>query len=326
SLHAGEHAYRLLEGATEHDLVLVLLSGGGSALITWPDDDLTLTDMRTLTNVLLRSGATINEVNALRRRCDRVKGGGLLQAALPATIAVLALSDVIGDDLAAIASGPFLLAGVGSQRQKVVDEIVARYRLAEQLPGHLVRFLAREPRSQESSSEPSVPHTIIANVAAAARGALDEAQARGLATELITSSLHGEARDVGAELARQLASVAADRRPCCLIAGGETTVTIRGDGLGGRNQELALAAVEPLAGHQNLLLIALATDGGDGPTDAAGAVVDGDTLQNGQMLALDPREFLWRNDAYHYFEALGDLLKPGPTQTNVNDLVLLFAF
>lgn len=326
SVQAGEHAYRLLESATERDLLLVLLSGGGSALITSPEDGLTLADIRALTDALLRSGATINEVNALRRRCDRVKGGGLRRAAWPATIAALVLSDVIGDDLAAIASGPFVLSQAGAQSQQNIDDIVTRYHLAQQLPGNLLQFLARDPQTQATVDSAPVPHTIIANVAVAARGALDEARARGLATEELAMNLHGEAQVVGADLARRLAAVPAERRPCCLVAGGETTVTMRGDGLGGRNQELALAAVEPLAGHENLVCVALATDGGDGPTDAAGAVVSGGTLSRGQRLGLDPREFLRRNDAYHYFEPLDDLLKPGPTQTNVNDLVLLFAF
>lgn len=326
SVRAGEHAYRLLESATEQDLLLVLLSGGGSALITSPEDGLTLADMRTLTDALLRSGATINEVNALRRRCDRVKGGGLRRAAWPATIAVLVLSDVIGDDLAAIASGPFVLPETGAQSQTEIDGIVTRYHLAQQLPGHLLQFLARDPQTQATTDSSPVPHTIIANVATAARGALEEAQARGFATEALAMNLRGEARIIGTELARRLAAVPAEQRPCCLVAGGETTVTIRGDGLGGRNQELALAAVEPLAGYEELIFVALATDGGDGPTDAAGAVVSGATLSRGKQLDLEPREFLGRNDAYHYFEPLDDLLKPGPTQTNVNDLVLLFAF
>ncbi len=325
SFRAGEQAYRLLDSATERDFVLVLLSGGGSALITWPEDGLTLADMQALTDALLRSGATINEFNALRRRCDRVKAGGLLGAARPATVAVLVLSDVIGDDLAAIASGPFVLPAEAGAENEVAG-IIARYRLAERLPAHLLRFLAREPRPHPSASLAPVPHTIIANVVASAEGALAEARARGLATERLSTDLQGEARTVGAEMARRLTAVPAERRPCCLVAGGETTVTLQGDGLGGRNQELALAAVEALAGHPDLLLVSLATDGGDGPTDAAGAVAGPETLSRGRALGLDPREFLRRNDAYHYFEPLGDLLKPGLTGTNVNDLVLLFAF
>ena len=322
SLRAGRRAMELLEGAGEHDLVLALLSGGGSALITWPQDGLALDDIRSLTQALLASGATINEVNALRRRCDRVKGGGLLRAAYPATVAVLVLSDVIGDDLAAIASGPFV------PDREPVDTlaVVERYGLRSRLPGHILHLL-------ESLSPPSLPahaarvhHTIIANVKAAAEGAAAEARARGVEAEVLTTTLGGEARDAGRDLARWLVASADRPRPFCLIAGGETTVTLRGDGLGGRNQELALAAVETLAGHHDLLLVALATDGGDGPTGAAGAVVSGETLSRGQALGLDPQAFLLRNDAYHYFEPLGDLLKPGPTETNVNDLALLFAF
>lgn len=320
SVHAGERAVALLEAAGERDLVLVLLSGGGSALLTLPEDGIGLDDMRDLTVALLRSGATIDEVNALRRRCDRVKGGGLARAAFPATVAVLVLSDVVGDDLSAIASGPFVAPDASQLDARAVVE---RYGLRGRLPASVSRSLDA-PAPATVATWPNIRHTIIANVEAAAEGAIAQAQASGFETELLTTTLHGEARDVGAEVARML--VETDRpSPCCWIAGGETTVTLRGDGLGGRNQELALATVPVLAGHDDRLLVSLATDGGDGPTDAAGAVVGGGTLGRGQTLGLDPRAYLQRNDAYHYFEPLGDLLKPGPTHTNVNDLVLLFA-
>ena len=295
--------------------------------------------MRVLTDALLQSGATIDEINDLRLRCDRVKGGDLLQAAYPATVAVLVLSDVVGDDLAAIASGPF----VADAERMDPREIVERYQLRPRLPAHVLRLLERPP-SPLAADPGRVRHVIVANVEAAATGAITEARARGFQARLLTTTLRGEARDIGREFARQLVAVTTPPapdprlptpnpqpptpivRPLCLVAGGETTVTIQGDGFGGRNQELALSAVEVLAGHHDLLLVALATDGGDGPTDAAGAVVSGETLDRGRALGLEPRDFLLRNDAYHYFEPLGDLLKPGPTETNVNDLLLLFAF
>ena len=322
SVYAGEQALALLQAAGEHDLVLVLLSGGGSALLTLPEAGLTLNDMRALTGALLASGATIDEINALRRRCDRVKGGGLAGAAYPATVAVLVLSDVVGDDLHAIASGPFVVPEDGQ-----IDplEVVERYGLRVSLPSGAARLLEAPPPVVAPAQRERVQHTIIANVEAAANGALAAAQARGFETELLTTTLRGEARVVGGELARRLVD-REHRGPSCSIAGGETTVTLRGDGLGGRNQELALAAVTTLAGRHDRLLVSLATDGGDGPTDAAGAVVGGETLARGHALGLDPQHFLDHNDAYHYFEALGDLLQPGPTHTNVNDLVLLFTF
>ena len=323
SVTAGRRVLNLLEGAGERDLVLVLLSGGGSALLTWPEAGLTLDDMRALTDALLASGATINEINALRRRCDRVKGGGLARAAYPATVAVLLLSDVVGDDLAAIASGPFVADAVDN-----VDawDVVERYRLQPRLPSSILDLLRSPAPALPPETFQRVRHTIVANVQAAAEGAIQEAAARGLHTRLLSTALRGEARAVGEDLARQLVAAGEEARPLLWLAGGETTVTLRGDGHGGRNQELALAAVDVLAGRPDLLLVALATDGDDGPTDAAGAVVSGDTLQRGRARGLEPRHALARNDAYHYFEPLGDLLKPGPTETNVNDLVLLFAF
>ena len=323
SLLAGRRALELARAATGTDLLLVLLSGGGSALVTWPEGDITLDDMRLLTGLLLRSGATINEVNALRRRCDRVKGGGLLRAAGPAPVAVLVLSDVVGDDLLSIASGPFVLQAAEQMEPRAVVE---RYGLHADLPDSVRRHLAHAPVDPTVVGDSSARHTIIANVDAAVHGALAEARSRGFQADLLPAQLVGEARDAGVDMAARLVTIPEAGRPFCLVAGGETTVTLRGEGLGGRNQELALAAVEQLAGRDDLLLVALATDGGDGPTDAAGAVVGGATLACGRALGLDPRDFLRRNDAYHYFDALGDLLKPGPTQTNVNDLVLLFAF
>ena len=323
SVQAGQHVTNLLEGAGERDLVLVLISGGGSALLTWPAADLSLDDMRALTGALLASGATINEINALRRRCDRVKGGGLARAAYPATVAVLVLSDVVGDDLAAIASGPFV-----ADAAEPVDaaDVVARYKLQARLPASILDLLKAPSPAMPSTTFERVRHTIVASVQAAAEGAHRAAEARGFHTHILTTTLHGEAREAGVDLAGQLVAAESQARPVCWIAGGETTVTLRGDGHGGRNQELALASVEALAGRRDRLLVALATDGGDGPTDAAGAVVSGDTLDRGRARDLEPRLALDRNDAYHYFDPLGDLLKPGPTETNVNDLVLLFAF
>jgi glycerate 2-kinase len=319
SMEAGERAIALLRDATAHDLVLVLLSGGGSALMTAPRDGLTLNDMRALTDALLASGATINEINALRRRCDRVKGGGLLRVAYPARVAVLVLSDVVGDDLQAIASGPF----VPDREQVDTQAIMRRYRLGERVPRGVADALGVPTEPFDPALVGYAHHVIIANVRAAIEGARRAAQEQGWMVEVLRSDLRGEAREVGAALAHELLAVPA-LRPFCTLAGGETTVTLRGDGLGGRNQELALSAVEVLRGRDDLVFVSLATDGGDGPTDAAGAVVDGTTHERGRALGLDVQSFLDRNDAYQYFDALDDLLKPGPTQTNVNDLVLMF--
>lgn len=319
SVRAGEQAIALMNDADEHDLVVVLLSGGGSALMTAPREGLTLDDMRTLTDALLASGATINEINALRRRCDRVKGGGLLRAAYPARVAVLVLSDVVGDDLQAIASGPF----VAEDERTDVYTILERYGLQDRLPHHIAAILAQPVEPFAPALVRHAEHTIVANLEAAIQGASGAAQQHGFTVEVLDTAVRGEARLVGNMFAQRLLD-AATPQPFCLLAGGETTVTLRGNGLGGRNQELALSAVKILRGHDNRVFVALATDGGDGPTDAAGAVVDGTTYERGMALGLDPDDFLLRNDAYHYFAALGDLIKPGQTETNVNDVMLLF--
>lgn len=320
SIEAGEQALTLMQEAGAGDLVLVLLSGGGSALMTAPDAGMTLQDMRSLTDALLASGATINEINALRRRCDRVKGGGLLRAAYPARVAVLVLSDVLGDDLQAIASGPF----VAREERTDAQEIVRRYELHERLPRHILDLLAAPSAPFDPALAAYVEHTIVANLAAAVDGASHMAHQHGYTVDVLDANLQGEASAVGLMLAQRLLATNAAPRGQCLLAGGETTVTLQGTGLGGRNQEQALSAVRALHGHPDLVFVALATDGGDGPTDAAGAVVDGTTYERGMALGLDPDDFLRRNDAYHYFAALDDLLKPGPTDTNVNDITLLF--
>ena len=326
---AAERLATLLGDLHKDDLVLVLLSGGGSALLTLPASDLTLADLQHLTTVLLRCGATIGEINTLRKHCTQLGGGQLAHRAAPATVVALIVSDVVGSPLDVIASGPTVadLTTFGD-----AWTIVERYQLQSTLPpaisAHLRRGLAGDiAETPKLIATRRVFNTIIASNAVAAEAALVAARERGFNALLLTTFLEGEARDVGriiTALAREIAM--RDQplaRPALLVAGGETTVTLHGAGLGGRNQELALGAVAGLAELPNTVLIALATDGGDGPTDAAGAVVTGDTLRRAQTLGLDPNDFLHRNDAYHFFAALDDLLRPSPTLTNVNDLLLI---
>jgi len=330
---AAERMAGLLAGLNPNDLVLALISGGGSALLTWPAPGLSLDDLRGLTTALLRCGASIGEINTLRKHCTRLFGGQLARLAAPAQVATLILSDVIGSPLDVIGSGP---ATPDPTTFADAWAVIERYNLADALPpavvAHLQRGLAGEipetPKPGESLWE-HVANNLIASNVIAAEAAVAAARARGFNTMLLTTYLEGEAREIGrvaAGLARELALH--DRplaRPALIIAGGETTVTLRGDGQGGRNQELALGAVEGLAGLPGALVIALATDGGDGPTDAAGAVASGDTLARARAMNLSPVAYLQRNDAYHFFAALGDLLLPGPTQTNVNDLLFIAA-
>lgn len=314
----------MLELTTPEDLVLVVLSGGGSALLTAPVSGVSLEDMQVLTNLLLASGAHIEEINRVRKQLDTVKGGGLARVAAPTPLAALILSDVVGDPLDLIASGPTVPP---TFRWQSVNEVVKRYQLDDQLPSSVLKALRYPPQPPLLTSAP--PNNIlVGNNEMAARAALQKAEQLGFNTHLLTTSLQGEARLVGNQMSAQLRTYAEEgaARPALWVAGGETTVTLQGDGLGGRNQELALSAVEVLAGLQNTALVTLATDGGDGPTDAAGAVVTGETMQRASRLGLNAQTALSNNDSHPFFSKLGDCLVPGPTRTNVNDLVFLFLF
>jgi hydroxypyruvate reductase len=324
----------LLKGVGPDDLVIGLISGGGSALLTSPAPGLSLGDLQALTSALLACGANINEINTLRKHLDLVKGGGLAQWVAPARLATLILSDVVGDPLDVIASGPTVPDPTTFAEALGVIE---KYQIGAKTPSAVIDRLQQgaagnipdTPKPGDPLFE-RVQNVIVGSNRQAAEAALAQAQAEGLYPLLLTTYLQGEARQVGrvlAGVARQVASSGQPiARPACLVAGGETTVTLRGDGSGGRNQEMALSAVAELAGLPDLALVTLATDGGDGPTDAAGAVVTGETLSRAQNLGLGPEDYLSRNNAYHFFAPLGDLLKPGPTQTNVNDLAFIFAF
>ena len=314
------------------DLVVCLISGGGSALMPLPAPGIGLEDLQRTTAALLACGASIDQINAVRKHLDRLKGGGLARLAQPAALVALALSDVVGDPLDVIASGPTvpdpttfggaleILDGFG-----LLAKIPAavRQRLEEGRAGRL----PETPKPGDPLFE-RVQTVVVGSNLQAARAALRQAGLEGFQPLLLTTQLQGEARQAGrflAALARQAcASGEPAARPACLVAGGETTVTLTGNGRGGRNQELALGAVAELAGLEGVVLVALATDGGDGPTDAAGAVASGETAARAARLGLDPRRALADNNAYPFFDALGDLLKPGPTRTNVNDLNLLF--
>ena len=325
---------RLVEGSGERDLVVVVMSGGGSALMLLPAEGITLADMQRTTDLLLRAGATINELNAVRKHLERAKGGGLARLAAPSDVLALALSDVVGNPLDVIASGPTV-----PDTSSFADacEIMERFGVWDELPrsvsGRLAAGRAGEIPDTPKPGDPIFERAqtlVVASNELAAKAAVRQAEAEGLRALLLSTYVEGEAREVGkvvAALAREEA--ASDRplpRPCCLVLGGETTVTVRGTGLGGRNQELALSAALKLAGVEEVLVAALATDGNDGPNDGAGAVVDGTTVARALARGLDAERYLADNDSYHFFEALGDLLVTGPTNTNVNDLLFAFAW
>ncbi len=331
---AAEQISRLLSGLQQNDLVIFLISGGGSALLTLPAPGISLSDLQQFTQLMLRSGADINQLNTLRKHMDTVKGGGLARLAAPADMVTLVLSDVIGDPIDVIASGPTVPDTTTFQD---AWSIVEQLNLMDKVPASIYQHLERgklgeiqDTLKPEQGFANQTPPLVVAGNYQAASAAAAQAKELGLNTILLTSFLQGEARGVGmvmAALARQVQMTGEPvARPACIIAGGETTVTVQGTGLGGRNQELALGSLKDLANLSRTLLVTLATDGGDGPTDAAGAAVTGESLGRALKSGLDPQKYLSQNDAYHFFECLGDLLISGPTQTNANDLALLFMF
>jgi hydroxypyruvate reductase len=324
----------LLDDLTPEDLVICLISGGGSALLTLPAEGVNQPDLQELTRLLLASGADIEEINTLRRHLDLMKGGGLARRAAPAQILTLILSDVIGNPLEAIASGP---TAPDPTSFAEALEILQRYDMLEKMPPGIRRRIQAgvgdDHPENPGLGDPvfsRVQNVIVGSNRTAAEAAIRQAKAEGYQTLLLTTSLQGEACAVGRLLASLARGIVEDGlplpRPALVIAGGETTVKIQDAGLGGRNIEMALGGVRDLGGLQDVALITLATDGGDGPTDAAGAVATGDTLQRAVALGFDPDAYLDRNDSYNFFDPLGDLLKPGPTLTNVNDLAFVFAF
>ena len=292
-LEAARAIVQLLEDANEKDTVLCLVSGGGSALLALPADGLTLEDLQVTTQSLLAAGATINDINTIRKHLSAVKGGRLAQIAAPATVYTLILSDVVGDPLPVIASGPTVPDPTTFADAWV---IVEQYQLQDTLP-QTARQRLRAGRAGEIPDTPKpgdpiferIHNAIIGSNRIAAQAAVDAARAAGFEALLLTTFIEGEAQ-------------------------------------GGRNQEMALAAAMALDGWSDILIVGLGTDGTDGPTNAAGAYVDGATIGRAQELGLDAVKFLNRNDAYNFFKALNDLIITGPTQTNVNDLTIIFAW
>jgi hydroxypyruvate reductase len=331
----GEAAARqiraLVEEAGPDDLVLVLVSGGGSALTPAPVPPITLADKQAMTRLLLSAGASINQLNAVRKHCSLLKGGQLARAAPPARVHALLLSDVIGDPLDVIASGP-----TAPDASTFADAlaILERFELTGRAPASIVDRLERGARGEiPETPKPDDPvfrrvtNTVIGNNALVVDAAAERARALGYTPHVLTRSLEGEARDVASSLvalARRIREgggpVAA---PACVIAGGETTVTVRGQGRGGRCQEWALAALIALDGIDGVVALAAGTDGTDGPTDAAGAVVDGASAGRARKLGHDPASRLADNDSNPVLAALGDLVVTGPTNTNLLDLYLL---
>lgn len=327
SVEAARRVVETVGSAAAAESVLVLLSGGGSSLMTMPAPGLLLEEIRATTDALQAGGASISELNAVRKHLDRVKGGGLA-GLTAAKITGLLLSDVAGDRLDVIASGPLSPdPSTFAEALSVVERRAVRA-IPERVRTHLERGAAGDlPETSGDFDERAarIELRVVAGLGQALDAAASVAAAAGFAIERWPQELEGEAREAGRVLGGRVAEIAAGARHgrrVCVAAGGETTVTVRGAGRGGRNQETALAAAVEIAGIENVLVACCATDGVDGPTDAAGAWVDGETVERARSLGLDPERALADNDSYSLFAALGDLIVTGPTGTNVRDLAL----
>lgn len=322
---------KIVSQADAKDLIICLLSGGGSALLPLPSKGISLADKQAATEQLLSCGARIREINTLRKHLSSIKGGQLARAVAPATLLTLILSDVIGDDLEVIASGP--TAPDPTTFANCFD-ILHHYGLTDKMPLNICNHIQLGMTSpQLETPKPGDPifrnvrNLVIANNRAAIHGARIKAKQLGYNCLIISSMIEGEAREVArvhAAIAKEI-SRSGDpiTVPACLISGGETTVTLKGSGKGGRNQEFALAAAVELGAEGNIVVLSAGTDGTDGPTDAAGALCDTTTVARAETNKLNPAAFLKNNDSYHFFKPLNDLIITGPTQTNVMDLQIV---
>ncbi len=317
----------------ESDLVLCLLSGGGSALLPLPVHGVTLKDKQETTRLLLESGATIHEINTIRKHLSRIKGGGLARMTYPATLVSFILSDVIGNDLDVIASGPTV--GDSSTFQDCLT-ILGRYGLYQRIPQTVRRHLVEgsegkcdETPKPDDALFAKTSNIIIGSNIQCLDAAEEKARSLGYSTLVLSSFVEGETREVARVHAALVKEILSSKRPVpppgCLISGGETTVTIRGTGKGGRNQEFVLAAALEIDNLEGAAVFSAGTDGNDGPTDAAGAYADWRTIKRARELGIDPYEYLEDNDSFHFFKHLDDLVFTGPTNTNVMDLRLLIA-
>jgi glycerate 2-kinase len=321
----------ILKDAGPEDLVISLLSGGGSALLCMPPEGMLLDEKRTVTDMMLRSGAAIEEMNTVRKHLSLIKGGNCARIAAPATVINLMISDVVGDPPDVIASGPFVPDT--STFADAVDKLEA-FNLMDKIPKSAREYLMAGTRGEHDENPSSgdavfknVNHQIIASNMIALAAAKSAAVELGYNTLILSSSIVGDTAAaaglhvaVGTEIATTGNPVSA---PACILSGGETTVAVKGTGLGGRNMEFVLHGGRLLAGKGGITLASFGTDGTDGPTDAAGAIADGTTVERGERAGMDIREYIGNNDSYHFFKATGDLILTGPTNTNVMDVRII---
>ena len=321
----------LIEGAGDKDLVFSLISGGGSALLPQPAGNIALAEKQAMTQKLLKCGASIDEINCIRKHISSTKGGQMARSAFPATVINLMLSDVVGDKMDVIASGPFV---PDMSSFKEAWAIIEKYRL-EDIPQSIKDHLKNgvdgkikdTPKVGDAVFD-KVYNLIIGSNILALEAAEEEARALGYKTLILSSMIEGETKDVAgvhAAIAREIIKTGKPLPPpCCIISGGETTVTIKGTGTGGRNQEFCLAAAMEISGMpDNVVILSGGTDGNDGPTDAAGGLVDPFTIKRGEAAGISAGEYISNNDSYNYLKKTGDLLVTGPTRTNVMDVRLV---
>ncbi len=323
-----ERIYELVGKAGNKDLIICLMSGGGSALLPYPRPGLTLVDKQETIQVLLSCGASIHEINTIRKHLSYIKGGQLAISAHPARVVSLILSDVVGDDLDVIASGPTVPDPSTFQD---CNDILSKYDIADKLPKAVHRYLVRGMEGKiKETPKPGHPvydktdHFIIGNNIQALKSAKKHAESLGYNTLMLTSLLTGETRDAAhfqAAIIREMTQTGYPvSPPACLLSGGETTVTLKGNGKGGRNQEFVLASALALENLAPVVCLSAGTDGIDGPTDAAGAIMDSATLTRADKNGMSAAAYLENNDSYHFFQELGDLYVTGPTRTNVMDI------
>ena len=318
---AAERILRKVHGLTENDLVLCLISGGGSALLAIPAADITLEQKQAINRALLRSGATISEMNCVRKHLSAIKGGRLALACAPARVVTLLISDIPGDDPAIIASGPTL-----PDATTCADALAILQKFGIEIPTNILQHLTSDMAETPKPGDVRFlrnSHHVIATAQDALEAAAATARAAGITPYILSDCIEGEARDIAlmhAALAKQVALHGQPfAKPCVLISGGETTVTVRGTGRGGRNAEFLLSLAIALDKTPNIYAIACDTDGIDGSEDNAGAVYQPDSIERAIAMELQPRTLLDNNDGYGFFSALGDLIVSGPTRTNVND-------
>lgn len=322
---------KMLSNLKEDDLVIFLISGGGSALLPAPITGITLQEKQKVTDLLLACGATIQEINTLRKHLSFLKGGGLAKLTYPATLISLILSDVVGDPLDAIASGPTV-----PDPTTFADcrEILDRYKLWSKIPSGVAKHIRlglkrRRAETLKEGAEPfnKVTNVIVGNNLLAMRAGQQKAQALGYHTLLLSSRIIGETKEVAkvhTAIAKEvLFNGIPVQPPACILSGGETTVTLQGKGKGGRNQEFALAAALDIEGLKGVVILSAGTDGTDGPTNAAGAFADGETVRRAKALGMEAKNYLVQNNSYPFFKKLEDLFFTGPTGTNVMDLRLI---